>query len=153
MKIAAAVLFILMLSPNTAIAHTGERLFSIPYVSAEDVAHIQLDGQLDDWKDLFEDPTVTALDFHPWHFEGITSYSECDPANLDFRIWLAWGDGGKIYGAVEAADNVYRNDERDNVHYFSDHLAMMVDGDHSGGRYVFLGSGAEADGPDLRNNG
>ena len=148
---AFAVLLMLTI-PVTA--HIGDRVFPIPYVSADQLAAIQLDGDVTDWKDLLGEPTLTPLDFQLFYHKSLTSYSEYDPANLDFRIWMAWGDGGKIYVAAEAADDVYRSHEiPDGIHYFSDHVVMMIDGDHSGGQYLF-DQQYEGDNllPDQKNN-
>ncbi len=135
MRLLAVLLSIWL--PLAAVAHTGDRVFSIPYLSADNLATIELDGDLTDWKDLFGEPTFTALDFTMFAHQ-LMSYSEYDPANLDFRIWMAWADGGKIYVAAEAADDVYRSrDVHDGIHYFNDHISLMVDGDHSGGRFSF----------------
>ena len=108
-------------------------MFSIPYISADELATIELDGYLDDWKELSAEPTLTPFDFNMFYHPALTSYAEYDPGNLDFRIWVAWTDGGKIYVAAEIADDVYRNVDDESGHFLSDHIAMKVDGDHSGG--------------------
>ena len=128
--------------PVVANAHTGNRLFSIPYVSVDDLAHIEMDGDVADWKDLLGEPTVTPLDFHMFSHQALSSYDQYDPGNLDFRVWIAWGDEGKLYVAAEAADDVYRSDEFEYVFYTSDHVSLKVDGDHSGGQFIFLGNAA-----------
>ena len=149
MKLIAALLAIWL--PLAANAHTGDRVFSISYLSADDLAYIELDGDLTDWKDLFVEPTFTALDFTMFAHRS-TSYSQYDPANLDFRIWMAWSDGGKIYVAAEAADDVYRSrDVHPGIHYFNDHIVLSVDGDHSGGRFIYPETSSTS-GPDPRNN-
>ncbi len=153
MKLIAA-LVIVWISAAPALAHLGDRVFSIPYLSADDLAYIELDGDVTDWKDLFVEPTLTALDFTMYHHQALTFYSEYDPANLnlDFRLWMGWADGGKIYVAAEAADDVYKLRETDTgIHYFNDHIALMVDGDHSGGPFIFLGRSSSD--PPVRTRG
>ena len=151
MKALAALLMLTI--PVTA--HVGDRVFSIPYLSADDLAYMELDGDLTDWKELFVEPTLTALDFNMYYHPSVTSYAEYDPGNLDFRIWMGWADGGKIYVAAEAADDVYKGiDEQmqpstpNGFFYTSDHVVLMVDGDHSGGEYIYIPN----DAPDVRNN-
>ena len=40
-------------------------------------------------------PIVTRLDFElSWHYDP--PHGEYDPANLDFRAWMAWSDHGKV---------------------------------------------------------
>ena len=131
------LVLVLAILSTQASAHVGERVFSIPYVSAD---QLTLDGDLADWKDLFGEPMVTRTDFElSWHYDPPDEY---DPANLDFRAWMAWSDHGKVYVAIEASDDVYRNTDDGRL---SDHVALMVDGDHSGGEFVFFGD-------DPRNN-
>lgn len=146
------IMILLLALAAPAAAHTGDRVFFIPYVSPDDLAYMQLDGYVDDWKEMFEEPTVTPFDFTPFYHPALTSYAEYDPSSLDWRIWLAWGDGGKLYAALQAADDLYRNVDDETVgHYSSDHFVLKVDGDHSGGQYVFLGGGGQQHKPDLRN--
>ena len=151
MKFLIALLALALPIARPAIAHTGDRVFSIPYVSEKDLTHILMDGYVDDWKELIGEPTVTPFDFYPFYHKALTSYAEYDPANLDFRIWMAWGDGGKLYVALEAADDVYRNTYDENgIYYSSDHVIILVDGDHSGGRYLIDERRSSSGG---RNNG
>ena len=149
----ALAVLLASLLPIPTIAHIGDRVFQIPYVSADDLADIRMDGDLTDWKDLLGEPALTPLDFQLFYHQALTSYDKYDPSNLDFRIWMAWGDGGKIYVAIEAADDVYRNHEVEGgIHYFSDHVVMKIDGDHSGGQYLFNQYEGDDELPDQRNN-
>lgn len=119
---AIVLVLVLAILSTQASAHVGNRVFSIPYVSAD---QLTMDGDLADWKDLFGEPLVTRLDFNlSWHYDPPEKY---DPANLDFRAWMAWSDDGKVYVAIEASDDVFRNSGG-----VADQVALIVDGDHSG---------------------
>ena len=122
-----------------AAAHTGDRVFPIPELTDEMLEEIRLDdGSIDEWYDLVGEPTMTLLDFtEEWED------SAPDPADLDFRIWLAWHDEpARLYVAFVATDDVYKNTHdysvdwstsvRDNM-YTHDSIMLAVDGDHSGG--------------------
>ena len=57
------------------------------------------DGSIEDWEELFGEPSLTSLDF-----TGFTSYQgsgesmDYNPSDLDFRIWLGWnGASDRIY--------------------------------------------------------
>ena len=101
-----AALVLLLGSALPSEAHVGDRLYPIPYLSDEMLAEIQLDdGQIQEWIDLLGEPTLSLLDFT----EEI-AYSPLDPADLDFRIWLAWHDEpARLYVAFVASDDVYKN--------------------------------------------
>ena len=143
MRTLALLLLALTGPAGFASAHIGDRVFFIPQVSADDLATIEIDGDVEDWKELFGEPTVTPFDFTAFYHPALTSYAEYDPGNLDWRIWLAWADGGKIYGAAQAADDLYRNVDFEGGHFLSDHLVLKVDGDHSGGQYAYLAGATE----------
>ena len=129
---------------TSAAAHTGERLIYIPYLSAEQIAEIDLtDGSVFDWEEQVGEPVLTALDFRTellW--EANRSDYEYDPSNLDFRIWLAWSTGGKLWVAGLFADDVWYEDVVSSgayrFFYFSDSITIVVDGDHSGGSFVYF---------------
>lgn len=125
---AIVLVLVLAILSTQASAHVTDRVFSIPYVSAD---QLTMDGDLADWKDLFGEPTATRLDFDMhWHAEPSGEFNppaKYDPANLDFRSWVAWSDDGKVYVAIEATDDVYRNSDG-----IADQVALIVDGDHSG---------------------
>ncbi len=122
------IVLLLALASTQAIAHDGDFSFSIPYVSPD---QLTIDGDLSDWKELFSEPTATRLDFNMhWHAEPSGEFNppdKYDPANLDFRSWVTWSDDGKVYVAIEATDDVYRNSDG-----IADQVALIVDGDHSG---------------------
>ena len=129
-------------------AHAGDRLFPIPYLSEETLARLDLDdGSVEDWLDAVGEPTLTPLDFNLWSEPDWTSYDQLDPSNLDFRIWLGWGRDGRIHVAGQFADDVYVNEydplEFPNFIWAHDSMRFLIDGDHTGGKYIFV------DPPDL----
>ena len=134
---------VLLLLAGSAGAHAGGRVYPIPYLTEGMLARIQLDdGLVDEWYDLVGEPTMTLLDFaeEMWG-------STLDPADLDFRIWLAWHDEpARIYLAFVAADDLYKNtyvpgsDEVDNSMILQDNIFLGIDADHSGGE----GTGASS---------
>ena len=93
----------------------------IPYVSED---QIQLDGQLDDWSEILGPPLLTGSDFLIWRpkqgvfgnpntfVDHVPLYSEYDPENLDFRIWLGWSTPGRIFVAATFTDDVIRDEGR-----------------------------------------
>ena len=135
-------------------AHVGDRLYPISFLSEETLAALdQDDASVEDWIDAVGDPALTPLDFHlDSHGQQITSYDQYDPSNLDFRIWLGWSRDGKIHLAGQFADDVYFNEfdlSRVKTFGFFDSVTIIVNGDHSGGRYLFPTPphGEEVEGP------
>ena len=121
-------------------AHVGSRVFPIPELTGEMLAGIELDGYVyEEWFDQIGEPALTSVDFLN------TGKEPHDPADMDFRIWLAWHDEpARLYVAFVAADDSYWNtftyEEStgpDNMMTGSrggnDGLVLGVDGDHSGG--------------------
>ena len=130
-------------------AHTSDRLFPIWYLSEETLASLDLDdGSVEDWVDEVGEPTLTPLDFNLLSGYDFISYDQHDPANLDFRIWVGWSDGGRIHVAGQFADDMYINEydpllspnNRFDVH---DSMGILVDGDHTGGPFFFSPSHGE----------
>ena len=120
-------------------AHVGDRVYPIVFLSDETLAYLDLeDMNVEDWVDAVGEPTLTPLDFTLMS-NSMTSYDQLDPSNLDFRIWLGWSRDGKIHAAAEFADDIYRQDNRPSF-YFSDSIALLVDGDHSGGQFHYPSS-------------
>ena len=127
---------LLLLLAGSALAHAGGRVYPIPYLTDEMLADVQLDdGSVDEWYDLVGEPTMTLLDFADEMWGSVL-----DPADLDFRIWLAWHDEpARIYLAFAAADDLYKNvyvpgsDEVDNSMILQDNIFLGIDADHSGG--------------------
>ena len=130
-------------------AHAGDRLFPILHLSEETLARIDLDdGSVEDWLDAVGEPTFTPLDFNLLSGRDF-AYDQFDPSNLDFRIWVAWSDGGRIHVAGEFADDVYVNeydpkDLNDSIRRH-DNMGFQIDGDHTGGDYYFRASHNELD--------
>ena len=132
-------LSLLLSFATSAGAHVGDRVYPIAYLSDEMLSEIRLDDQsVDEWYELLGEPTMTLLDFRE-ELEG----SALDPADLDFRIWLAWHDEpARLYVAFVASDDVYKNghdysvdwatSSRDNMYNY-DSIMLAFDGDHSGG--------------------
>jgi len=110
----------------------AQRVYPFIELTDEDLARIDLhDGSVNDWIDVLGDPALTALDFFPGSFSE--SY---DPADLDFRIWLAWhGATNRLYVAMERADDIYANDfDRDDIwrkimSTFDSGIDFFIDGD------------------------
>ena len=125
-------------------AQQSDRVYPIIELTDEDVARIDMkDGSIEDWLKVVGEPTLTALDFRTDPYFG-----PYDPADMDFRIWLAWHDAtNHIYVALERADNVYFNQFNRQGDYVDqivgamtrqDHITLAVDGDRSGGQYRFV---------------
>ena len=134
-----AALSLLLWLAVSAGAHIGGRVYPVAYLSDEVLEEIRLDdGSVDEWYELIGDPAMTLLDFtEEWED------SAPDPADLDFRIWLAWHDEpARFYVAFAASDDVYKNTHdysvdwstslRDNM-FSHDSIMLGVDGDHGGG--------------------
>ena len=134
--------------------HVGERLIPINYLSEETLARLDFDdATVEDWIDSVGEPSLTPLDFFLWSHPSLASYDQFDPSNLDFRIWLGWSRDGRIHVAGQFADNVYENTFGIPFSSFDDSIALLVDGDHTGGEYVYPTPGdlGVPDGPDLTN--
>ena len=131
--------------PARADAHVGGRVFPIPELTDEMLAGIQLDGYVyEEWFDQIGEPALTSVDFLN------TGKQPHHPADMDFRIWLAWHDEpARLYVAFVAADDSYVNTHTYDVDnmmesrvdnmmtgfpHGNDGIVLGVDGDHSGGR-------------------
>ena len=124
-------------------AHAGGRLFPIAELTDEMLAGIELDGYVyEEWFDQIGEPALTSVDFLN------TGNEPHDPADMDFRIWLAWHDEpARLYVAFVAADDSYWNTHTYDVEWGvsreddmmsgwnggNDGIVLGVDGDHSGG--------------------
>ena len=121
-------------------AHIGDRIFPFYEIVDENLIDVT-DGRIDEWEDLFEEPSLTALDFtfipNPAasDLESDAPAVQYDPSNLDFRIWLGWNDASEhIYIAAQFVDDRFF---RDSVAYpdaflFQDRIGLFVDDDHDG---------------------
>ena len=141
----ALAVFSAALAP--AVAHNGDRVFPISYLSEETLALLdQDDGFVEDWVDAVGEPTLTPLDFYLFSGSRRTStFERHDPASLDFRIWMGWTPDGRIHVAGQFVDDVYVN-EYDPLHEpfmwhgIHDSVILQVDGDHTGGKYSWAQS-------------
>ena len=122
-------------------AHNGDRVFPIRYLSEETLALLdQNDGTVEDWVDALGEPTLTPLDFNLVSGFDI-SYDQHDPGSLDFRIWMGWTPDGRIHVAGLFVDDVYVNEYDPQMGYpfdllhVHDNVGLLVDGDHTGGKY------------------
>ena len=125
-------------------AHNGDRVFPIRYLSEETLALLdQDDGTVEDWLDAVGEPALAPLDFNLISgSEGTFTFDTHDPGSLDFRIWMGWTPDGRIHVAGQFVDDVYVNeyDPLNDPYFlpgFHDSVILMVDGDHTGGKYFW----------------
>ena len=111
---------------SVADAQEPDRIFPILQLTDRDAAEIDVtDGSVGDWEYIAGEPTLTPLDF------AITTFGSYDPADMDFRIWLAWHDAtDRVYFAMERVDDVYvnefdREDERMRIMSFHDSSVFL----------------------------
>ena len=134
-----------LVSAGAAHAHIGDEIYPFYELLDEDLHRIDLtDGSVDDWLDVLGEPSLTAADFY-------YPYSNYDPTNCDNRFWLAWHRrSGTLWVAMERFDDIYVNNYageileaglpkmfRPAMISWDSYFSFMVDGDHSGGRYLF----------------
>ena len=142
--IRSLLLFALLPSSITH-AHVGDEIYPFYELLDEDLHRIDLtDGSVEDWYDFLGEPSLTASDFY-------YPYASYDPSNCDFRFWLAWHRrSGTLWVAMERFDDIYHNNSageilepglptifRPMMLFWDSYFGFMVDGDHSGGRYLF----------------
>ena len=136
-------------------AHDGDLLVPIRFLSEETLAHLNLDdGSVEDWEDALGEPTLTSQDFD-LDSQAYIDY-EAGPSNFDFRIWLGWSKDGRIHCAGQFADDVHVtvSDHFDffiHFMYRGDSIALLVDGDHSGDKYLFSADEEPLEGPKKSN--
>ena len=142
LKVFALAVFSAGLAP--AAAHNGDRVFPISYLSEETLALLnQNDGVVEDWVDAVGEPALAPLDFNLVSGSGRTfTFDRHDPGSLDFRIWMGWTPDGRIHVAGQFVDDVYVNeyDPLNDPYFlpsFHDSVILMVDGDHTGGKYFW----------------
>lgn len=126
----------------------SQELYLIPELTDEDLLRIDLqDGSIGDWLDVLGEAEFAA------GRQFVDAYGRpFDPADCDFRVWLAWHGGtNRLYGAMERTDDDYVNDFlRTGVNEFhrvfslrgdmkmqDGSIRVAVDGDHSGGGAFF----------------
>ena len=137
LAIAIGVVGLLLGLVGPAPAHIGSQVYPIYELTDADLGMIDLqDGLIDEWLDIVGEPTVTAL-----HFAELPDSSPYNPADVDFRLWLAWHEGtNRIYGAMQQADDIYLlwDKERQGLFWLVFHDAginFYIDGDHSAGEF------------------
>ena len=126
-------------------AHIGDQIYPFYELLDEDLDRIDLtDGSVEDWYDILGEPSLTASDFYFPH-------SQYDPASCDNRFWLGWHRrSGSVWVAMERFDDIYHNNYageilesalptafRPAMYRWDSSFSFLVDGDHSGGRYLF----------------
>ena len=131
-----AVVVAALVAPVLVGAHVGDRVYPIPELTDEMLAQIDLkDGSVDEWSELVGEPAMTPLDFKE-DFNG----QDYDPADLDFRVWLAWHDTlERLYLAAVLSDDelgALPDPSDPSLLRSYDSISMAVDGDHSGGSAI-----------------
>ena len=132
-------------------AHVGDQVYLFYELLDEDLHQIDLtDGSVDDWYDVLGEPSLTAVDFY-------FPYSSYDPGGVDNRFWLGWHRrSGTLWVAMERFDDIYLNNYageilesgfptifRPAMVLWDSYFSFMVDGDHSGGQYLFSHNSCE----------
>ena len=125
---------------TAAWAHQGDRIIPIYEITDEMLELIDFnDGMIQEWDDLFE-PSLGTLDFTAYTSDEKTNDREIvsyDPSDLDFRIWLGWNAmHDRLFVSIQAADDYHAI--REKFTQPQDGLQFSIDGDHSGGQYVFF---------------
>jgi len=128
---------ILMLSGLCAAHQPTDVTYQIVGLTDTDVAAIQLDGNLGDWRTILGDPVLTGEDF--FADPNVGDGAAYNPADLEFNVWMGWHQpSGRIYVAIERIDdfyiNAYAGGNLGDL-WRHDSVEFMVDGDHSGGDY------------------
>ena len=109
---------------SSCLAHVGDRLVHIFEINDDMILDIDIhDGSIEDWLSVIGEPTLTAGEFMGWE-------SQYDPADFDFRVWLAWHrSSSRVYVAVQGIDDEF-------VEGGDGGFQLEIDGDHSGGIYL-----------------
>ena len=136
----ALLLLLLLGIAGDAHAHIGDEIYPFYELLDEDLHRIDLtDGSVEDWHDVLGEPSLTGTDFY-------YPNSHYDPSNVDNRFWLGWHRrSGTLWVAMERFDDIYHNNYAGELNEsglpamnrWDSSFSFMVDGDHSGGRYLF----------------
>jgi len=130
--VAVAALLVVVLM-GAARAHLGEIVYPIYELPTSDLPDLH-DGTLEDWEEVLPNASLNHNDFIRDN-SGITG--TVDPEDLAFRVFLAWHSASqRIYMGVERIDDVYLDPSVGCCGEGSTQL--MIDGDHSGGKFWFL---------------
>ena len=133
---------LIAVSASLSFAHVGDRVVPISEIPEEffDLININ-DAAIDDWLSVIGEPSLTGLDFTAnFGAPGQDWGEEYNPADLDFRIWLAWHrELNRIYVAAQGVDDVLvdQSDGYFDEWYWDGMMRLEVDGDHSGGIFVW----------------
>ena len=116
--------------------HRGDRVIHMFEITDDRLGQIDLrDGRIDEWED-FSEPSLTSLDFAGTRRGG--SEVAYDPADFDFRVWLGWNaTHQRIYVSAQFVDESYFDASASDDGVY-DQLDLVVDGDHSGGRWIYI---------------
>ena len=125
---------------TSADAHEGDQIIPI-YAFPSEVLPDLHDGTLADWQAMFPEPTLTEADFQSLSFGDGAAIGAPD---LAVNVYLGWSPSqNRIYAAFERWDDVYINTytAEDEPRSLCEHdcISLMLDGDHSGGEYVYQG--------------
>ena len=116
-------MYVIILSAGIALfgfgaahGHGGDRVY--PFYEIPDEAAIDLkDGSIEDWMELFGEPSLTSLDFTAFEDQARIRM-DYDPSDLDFRIYLGWnGDTDRIYVGAIFIDDVYVGEDEYSSNY------------------------------------
>jgi hypothetical protein len=104
----------------------------------DDLSFIELDdGSIEDWEELLGFPAVLAVDTE---YETTVGVGGFEPEALDFAIWLGYHAAtSRLYVAMERLDGDFVNEYagEGNMLAHDGVIEVRVDGDRSGGDYVF----------------
>jgi len=135
--IRSSMLVLFLVFATGASAHIGEKVFLIFEIADADLGDIEFDGNIEDWEDAVGPPSLLPADM--FSDPGVGDGAAYDPADMDYRVWLAWNQtGNHLYFAMDRLDNIYVNEYaggNPGSVWQQDSLEFMVDGDHSGGSY------------------
>lgn len=115
----------LALIPPKSSAHLGDTIGIAWEIAPADMPDVN-DESLEDWEAVLPGASLDQGDFSNLVFR------DDDPSDFAFRIFIGWNDESQQLAlAFERLD--------DRLITQLDRMAIMIDGDHSGGRYVFWG--------------
>lgn len=116
---------------GTVSAHLGDIVYPIYELPTSDLPNLH-DSTLEDWEGVLPNASLSIGDFQA---QDIGQGTGVDPADLACRVFLAWNDvSQRIYVSIERLDDVYMD-----PNLGPEGTVFLVDGDHSGGQYRFMG--------------
>lgn len=118
----------LIFAPAAAPAHVGDVAYPIYELPSSDLPDLH-DETLADWDAVLPDASLNHNNFV--YYSGLGG--QIDPANLAWRVFLAWHHGTqRIYMAVERLDDVYLPPSEECCGEGG--TTLSIDADHSGGQ-------------------